>query len=125
MKFIFNNWVSIVGLAIIAIVAIVKGKQYLAKDKEQKIAAIREWLKYGVTVTEKAMGSGTGALKLRMLYSMLTSQFPYTTKILSFEEFSKMVDEALLWMKNQLESNANVLKLIEGGENNVLDKSKQ
>ena len=114
MELIINNWATIVGVIIILIAAAVAVKKFLDKDKEQKIAVIREWLKYGVTVTEKALGSGTGELKLRMLYSMLTSQFPFAAKVVSFEQFSDMVDEALVWMKNQLENNPNTRAVVLG-----------
>lgn len=111
-----DNWATIVGLLIIVLGAVVVGSRFVNKDKEQKIEAIREWLKYGVTVTEKALGSGTGELKLRMLYSMLTSQFPYAAKLVSFEQFSKLVDEALVWMRHQLENNPNTRAVVLGLE---------
>lgn len=117
-EWIMNNWFNVVGILIIAAGAVFAGKKFMDKDKAQKIEAIREWLKYGVTVTERALGNGTGELKLRMLYSMLTQQFSYAAKLLTFEQFSTMVDEALLWMKKQLESNVNVSRLIEGDKIN-------
>ena len=62
-----NNWATIVGLLIIVLGAVVTGSRFVNKDKEQKIEAIREWLKYAVTVTEKALGANTGKLKLQMI----------------------------------------------------------
>ena len=45
---------------------------------------------------------------------MATAQFPFITKILTFEQFSEMVDEALEWMKNQLETNPNIRAAVIG-----------
>lgn len=110
------EWINIVGIIIIAIAAIIAVKRYLDKDKEQKIAAVKQWLKYAVTVTEKALQGGTGKLKLQMCWSMATSQFPFITKIMTFEQFSLMVDDALVWMKEQLETNPNIRAAILGIE---------
>ena len=113
-EWINQNWFNVVGLLIIAIGAIVAGKKFLDKDKAQKIEAITEWLKYAVTVTEKALGEKTGKLKLQMIWSMATAQFPFITKVMTFEQFSGHVDEALTWMKDQLESNPNIRAAVLG-----------
>lgn len=114
MSWLSNNWITVLGLIIIAVAGIYEGYEFNKKDKEQKIAAICEWLKYGVTVTEKALGSGTGQLKLRMLYSMATAQFPFITKLMTFEQFSDNVDDALEWMRKQLDENPNIKAAIIG-----------
>ena len=114
MEWMAQNWFNVVGLLIIAVGAIFYGKKYMEKDKEQKISAIKEWLKYAVTVTEKALGEKTGKLKLQMIWSMATAQFPFITKLLTFEQFSDLVDDALAWMKTQLETNPNIRAAIIG-----------
>ena len=114
MEWIMNNWFNVVGILVIAVGAIFAGKKFMDKDKAQKIEAIREWLKYGVTVTERALGSNTGKLKLTMLWSIATQQFPFIAKLLTFEDFSRMVDEALAWMKEQIETNPNIKAAILG-----------
>lgn len=114
MEWITQNWFNVVGILIIAIAAVIVGKKFMDKDKAQKIEAIKEWLKYGVTVTERALGSSTGKLKLQMLFSIATQQFPFLTKLLTFEEFSKMVDDALVWMREQIETNPNIKAAILG-----------
>ncbi len=114
MNWLSNNWFNVVGLLIILGAALLTGKKYMEKDKAQKIEAIKEWLKYAVTVTEKALGSKTGKLKLQMIWSMATAQFPFITKVITFEQFSKMVDDALVWMKEQLETNPSIKAVITG-----------
>ena len=116
MEYITQNWFNIVGILIIVIGAAIAVKKYLDKDKAQKIEAIKEWLKYAVTVTEKALGAKTGELKLMMAWSMATAQFSFITKVMTFEEFSEHVKEALKWMEKKLADNPNIKAAILGAQ---------
>lgn len=101
--------IIIVAIALIAtIIAFVK----LPKDK--KIANLKEWLKYAVTEAEKALGSGTGQLKLRLVYDMAIKQFSWISSLIPFETFSGWVDEALDWMRAQLTENKAAQEYVEG-----------
>lgn len=95
----------IVALVIVAI-ALVYGIIWFVKlPKEKQIANIKEWLKYAVVEAERELGSGTGQLKLRMVYDMAVKQFPFIVQLIPFDTFSKWVDEALDWMRGQLAEN--------------------
>ena len=95
----------IVALVIVAI-ALVCGVIWFVKlPKEKKIANIKEWLKYAVVQAEKELGSGTGQLKLRMVYDMAVNKFPFLVKLVPFNIFSGWVDESLDWMRDQLAEN--------------------
>ena len=95
----------IVALVIVAI-ALVCGIIWFVKlPKDKKIANIKEWLKFAVIDAEKELGSGTGQLKLRMVYNMAVKQFPFIVQLIPFDTFSGWVDEALDWMKDQLAEN--------------------
>lgn len=118
MEWIKSNWFNVVGLLIIVITSLNIAKKYMEKDKEAKIAAICEWLKYAVTVTESSLQGGTGKLKLQMAWSMATAQFPFITKVMDFQQFSEYVDDALDWMKNQIETNPNIKNVILGAAEN-------
>lgn len=74
----------------------------------------KEWLKYAVCVAEQELSSGTGQLKLRYVYDMFVAQFPKFATIVSFSIFSKWVDLALEWMREQLSNNADIKAFIEG-----------
>lgn len=74
----------------------------------------KEWLKYAVCVAEEELGSGTGQLKLRMVYDMFVEKFPALASVLPFNIFSKWVDLALEWMREQLEKNEMIKLKIEG-----------
>ena len=103
----------IVALVIVAI-ALVCGIIWFVKlPKEKKIANIKEWLKFAVVQAEKELGSGTGQLKLRMVYDMAVKQFPFIVQLIPFDTFSKWVDEALDWMRGQLAENKATKEYVE------------
>ena len=103
----------IVAIVIVAIAA-ADGIYYFVKlPKEKRVANIKEWLKYAVVEAEKALGSGTGQLKLRMVYDMAVKQFPWIVNLVPFETFSIWVDEALEWMNKQLEDNKATQEYVE------------
>ena len=92
--------------SVIIAIALVCGFIWFVKlPKEKKIANIKEWLKYAVVQAEKELGSGTGQLKLRMVYDMAVNKFPFLVKLIPFNIFSEWVDESLDWMRGQLAEN--------------------
>ncbi len=70
---------------------------------------------WAVTEAEKDLGGGTGKLKLRQVYDLFVTRFPWLAKIVSFELFSGMVDDALEEMREMLAQNKAVKELVEGG----------
>ena len=78
------------------------------------VGKVKEWLKWAVCVAEEELGSGTGQLKLRMVYDMFVEKFPFIASILPFSIFVMWVDLALEWMREQLDKNENIRLTIEG-----------
>ena len=108
MEFISENWVFII-LAIAAIaVGVVFAIRFFKSSKEEQIKKIREWLIYATTIAEKELGGGTGRLKLRRVYDMFVSKFTWLAKVISFDKFSELVDEALGDMNKLLQTNTAV-----------------
>ena len=105
--------VAIVTVVIVLAAAAVAGFTWFVKlPREQKIKNLKEWLKWAVIEAEKTLGSGTGQLKLRMVYDMAAAKFPWIVKLVSFDLFSSWVDEALEWMRKQLEDNKKLTEYI-------------
>lgn len=102
---IFENWAVIVAFACVLCMILATVISFAKLPNSEKIKNVKEWLKWAVIEAEKALGSQTGQLKLRLVYDMFYERFPEIAKFISFDTFSKWVDEALEWMKNQLESN--------------------
>lgn len=114
MNFIIENWFPIAFIIVACAIAGVFIYKFVKSPKEAQIKAVKEWLKYAVALAEAEFGSGTGQLKLRMVYDMFVSKFPVIAKILTFEVFSAYVDEALEWLNIQLENNISIATLIKG-----------
>ena len=108
MEFIAENGFLILALvaAVIAVIKFVKGSTEDAK----------EWLVYATSIAEKQFGGGTGVLKLRFVYDMFLTKFPWLSKFISFERFSKLVDDALVTMKENLENNKAIKEFVNGPE---------
>lgn len=78
--------------------------------------SVREWLLLAVTEAEKALGGGTGALKLRECFQNFVTLYPTLSKFITFERFSKWVDKALDEMKEMLKSNKKIEEYVKGDE---------
>ena len=103
MEWLIENWYYIVffiAVILICVYGCMTGK-------------VKEWLKYAVIEAEKYLGTGTGQLKLRAVYDMFVEAYPIFSKILPFSIFSRMVDDALEWMRIQLENNVNIKCYVE------------
>lgn len=103
---------AIIAIAVILIALVAMVMNYAKLSKEEKITNFKEWLKLAVTQAEKALGSGTGQLKLRWVYDLAIKQFPWIEQVVTFEVFSEWVDEALEWMNTQISSNEAVQNYI-------------
>lgn len=114
MEFFLENWVVIVaGLAVLGMVIVFIVRFFRLPTSEQLVKA-REWLLWAVTEAEKALGGGTGKLKLRQVYDLFVVRFPWLAKVISFEHFSGLVDDALEEMREMLKNNPDVRNYVEG-----------
>lgn len=113
MKFIVENWFVIV--AVVAAGGSIGYAIYFFSKmpSDKQLNKVREWLLYAVTRAEKELGAGTGKLKLRYVYDMFMARFEWLAKVVTFDMFSLMVDEALEKMRLMLDSNEAARKLIE------------
>lgn len=100
-----ENWYMIIALICMMTLVIVTVINWLKLPSAQKINDVKQWLCYAVSEAEKKLKSGTGQLKLRTVYDMFLDRFPELKIYITFDRFSKWVDEALKWMKKELETN--------------------
>lgn len=99
-------------IIIVLIAVIIEITAFAKLSRKKKVENIKEWLKLVVVEAEKTLGEGTGQLKLRYVYNQAVTQFPWIASLVSFETFSAWVDEALDWMKEQLEQNQAITNYI-------------
>ena len=105
MEFIMANWWLVIVVIALAIFAVYSVMVFAKMPSAAQLASVREWLLYAVAQAEKELGSGTGQLKLRYVYDMFILRFSAVAKVISFEAFSKLVDEALYIFRNMLKDN--------------------
>lgn len=106
---------AILGVLVLLLMCLCTIYILLTLPRKSQVEALKEWLKWAVVFAEKKLGSGTGQIKLREVYDMAIAMFPWIMRKLSFEGFSLFVDEALVWMKEQLEKNANIQEYVNSG----------
>ena len=114
MEFVMNYWYVIVGIIAVLIVAGFAVYKFAGLPTKSQVAKIKEWLLFAVTKAERELGEKTGQLKLRTVYDLFVSKFPTTAKLVSFETFSRWVDEALVEMKKMLENNKQIENIVKG-----------
>ena len=115
MKWLTENWSLLVVIACFIGVAIFNVRKFTKLPSDEQLTKVKEWLLFCVIIVEKEYSSGTGQLKLRAAYSMFVDKFPTLVSVISFELFSKMVDEALVRMREILETNKDIEYYINKG----------
>lgn len=111
---LIENIDVIIGIVCLLSIGIFSIYKFIQLGKEQQLDKIQEWLLFAVTQAEKELGNNTGQLKLRMVYGQFIDKFRILAMLITFEEFSDMVDNALDIMRNMLSSNEAVKQLVEG-----------
>lgn len=106
IEFVSEYWYLLIILCIVVFVIGYSFCYFLfCTPKEKQIKDLQQWLLYAVTIAEKKLKSGTGQIKLRLVYNMFIEKFPYLVKIISFDKISSMVDIALEEFNKMLKSN--------------------
>lgn len=82
---------------------------------------IKEWLVWACSEAELSLGSGTGAIKLRVVYDLFIKQFPIASKLIPFSVFQKWTEKALIEFKEWLENNTTETIFTGSIEEDVLD----
>ena len=108
----------IIALGIIGLIGIVIAAIYyfVKLGKEKQIEVVREWLLLAVIEAEKALGSNTGKIKLRYVYDLFITKFKFLSLVISFDQFSLLVDEALDVMRDMIISNKSIKDYVESNQ---------
>ena len=118
IEFLENNWYILVAIVAVLVCVVELVIKFFKEPRSEQISNLKEWLKYAVTEAEKALGSGTGQLKLRYVYNLAINKFSFL-KFISFEKFSNWVDEALEWLNAQLSQNQKIQDLINSNQEEI------
>lgn len=116
METLIENWhVLAAGLAVL-VAAGLGIYRFVGLPTQEQLDKVRKWLLWAVTEAEKELGSGTGELKLRQVYDLFVVRFPWLAKVISFDLFSALVDEALEEMRELLDTNQAVSAFVNGAD---------
>ena len=102
---------AIIGILPYVVILLVLLGGAIAFFKGEK-TSLKDWLLYACTLAEKELGSKTGQLKLKYVWSMACEQFKFLTTFLSFEKFSEMVDDCLIDFRHLIETNDNIAEYV-------------
>ena len=87
--------------------------QFIKLEKDKQLEILKEWLLLAVVEAEKKLGGGTGQIKLRYVYDMFIEKFKFLALMITFEQFSTMVDMSLDKMRLMLSSNEKLKDYVE------------
>ena len=82
--------------------------KFVKKSREEKIQVVKNWLLYAVAMAERELGSGTGRIKLGQVYEQFLLVFPQLQHVISFDMFTKLVDEVLVQFQELIEENVTI-----------------
>ena len=116
IELIIKNIGLIIGTIILIALVGLTIKEFIELGKEKQLEKVKEWLLYACIMAEKKLGGGTGKVKLRYVYDLFVEKFSFLKLLVTFEQFSEMVDEALVKMREMLEKNPNVAMFVEGNK---------
>ena len=113
MMFLVENWELI--LSAVAVIVVVVGSviTFFLRPSSSQMKKVKEWLLYAVISAEREIGSNNGEIKLRKIYDFFVDRFPWLALVISFEKYKKLVDEALVRMKEMLKESESAKEYIE------------
>lgn len=85
---------------------------FYKQEKARQIELVKQWLLLIVVQAEKELGGNTGQIKLRFVYDKFLERFKFLSRIITFEQFSGLVDEVLETMRKMVESNQSLIDYI-------------
>lgn len=113
MEFLVENWYMILGGIALLVLVIGTVYAFLKHPTSSQVKKIKEWLLIAVIEAERNLGSNTGEVKLSKVYSDFITKFPWMSKIISLEQFKKLVDLALAEMKKLMSEKEEVKQYVE------------
>lgn len=116
MAYIIDNWYWLLCIIVFicgGAVSVYKFCKLTAAVRKEKILG---WLLQAVLLAEREFGSGTGKLKLSAVYDKFCERFPWFSRVLSFQQFSALVDKALEQMRELLKENRAIAPVVSDKE---------
>lgn len=93
---------KVILISAIVLLVIYFAVRVIKSSKQEKVKLIKDNMLYWVKCAEDIIGSGKGRIKLQLVYGMFVKTFPVISTFISFDKFSKWVDEALKYIEEEL-----------------------
>ena len=116
MNHLLQYWFLYFTGLVVMVAAVLLVIQFIRYPRATQLKKVKEWLLYAVAKAEKELGSGTGRLKLRFVYDLFLVRFSWLSMLITFDLFSRMVDEALIEFRELLETNQYIEDLVKRGD---------
>lgn len=113
MDWLINNWFIVVAALCVGAVMVLAVQRFVKLPTSEQKNTIQAWLLQAVLLAEQEYGAGTGKLKLSSVYAAFCVALPWLAKLISFDKFSEMVDDALVEMRKLLEGNKAIAQIVE------------
>lgn len=107
-----ENLSVVMGILAIVVVAAYAIYYFFKLEKAKQLEIVQEWLLLAVIQAEKELGGGTGQIKLRYVYDLFLSKFEFLAKVITFDQFSSLVDLALIKMNDILQNNKQIQEYV-------------
>lgn len=119
MELLIENWFLIAAAVAVVVSLIYLIFRFLGMPTEEQTKKVKEWLIWACVEAERALQSGTGQLKLREVYNLFCAvpAFTWIARVVSFDQFSVWVSDALLEVKQMLVSNNTLAEYVYGKDN--------
>lgn len=115
MNILIENWYIIIAVIVLLLFISWAVILFFRQPTEKQLEKVKAWLLLAVTQAEAELGSGTGKLKLRYVYDLFIVRFDWLARVVSFEMFATLVDQALDEMREMLKNNPAALNLVNPG----------
>ena len=112
MNQLIEYWPIIVALIVLLIIVSGIIFAFFKSPSEMQLRKVKAWLLLAVTQAEAELGSGTGKLKLRFVYDLFITKFTWIARVISFEMFTDLVEDALDEMRDMLKTNPAAFTLV-------------
>ena len=124
LEYFVEHWAVLVGLTAVAYVLFNSFQKFVGLPKAMKSEVVQTWILYAIAEAEKEFGSGTGDIKLGKVYGDFAKTFPSLARVVSFEVFKSVVDDSLVALRAQLETEK-IRQKIEAEANFKLGQTKE
>lgn len=112
MNQLIEYWPIIVALIVLLVITCGIIFAFFKSPSDAQLRKVKAWLLLAVTQAEAELGSGTGKLKLRFVYDLFITKFTWIARVISFEMFADLVEDALDEMRDMLKTNPAAFTLV-------------